>query len=41
MDLGFLSTNGSGLGIVLPVSLEMRTFSPVSKYLLEIFVGSL
>jgi hypothetical protein len=40
-DRGFLSASGSGLGITCPVALEMRTLVPSSKYLLEIFVGSL
>jgi hypothetical protein len=39
--LGLRSASGSGFGIMLPVFLDTRTFDPSSRYLLEVFVGSL
>jgi hypothetical protein len=38
---GLRSARGSGFGMTFPVFLETLTLLPSSRYLLEVFVGSL
>ena len=39
VDRGFLSNNGSTLGIIVPVFLDTLTLVPSSRYFLDTLVG--
>lgn len=41
IERGFRFANGGGLGMIIPLFLETRTFVPSSKNRREILVGSL